>query len=72
MHPDCETCQRLSNSLQDAVDRLEEARLRVSTLAGSQRPSEFHAALTEVQSLLMEGRAIRAEVEDHLGTPRQD
>jgi hypothetical protein len=39
--------------------------LRMRSVVGTKRPEEFRAALLESQSLRMECRALRGEVERH-------
>jgi hypothetical protein len=64
-YPVCQTCHVLLNSLEDARNRLDAAMLRMRSVVGTRRPEEFRAALLEWQSLRMECRALRAEVEHH-------
>jgi hypothetical protein len=63
--PGCGTCHVLSNRVEDAKTRLDEAVLRMTNLAGAKRSDEFQAALSEMQSLRMECQALREEVERH-------
>jgi hypothetical protein len=65
VHPDCGRCKILLNDLQDAASSLQEALLRMSAVVGTRDPDKFNAALLESQSLRMECRAIRGEVEVH-------
>jgi hypothetical protein len=64
-YPVCEMCRVLLNSLEDARNRLDAAMLRIRSVVGTRRPEEFRAALLEWQSLRMECRALRGEVEHH-------
>jgi hypothetical protein len=59
------TCHVLLNSLEDARNRLDAAMLRMRSVVGTRRPEELRAALLESQSLRMECRALRGEVEHH-------
>jgi hypothetical protein len=65
VHSDCGKCKILLNDLQDAASSLQEALLRMSAVVGTRDPDTFNAALLESQSLRMECRAIRGEVECH-------
>jgi hypothetical protein len=55
----------LLRSLEDARNRLDSAMLRIRSVVGTKRPEELRAALLESQSLRMECRALRDEVQDH-------
>ena len=65
MLPFCERCTDLLRSLEDVTDRLDAAMLRIGSVVGTHRPEEFRAALLESQSLRMECRALRDEVQRH-------
>jgi hypothetical protein len=61
----CETCRVLSNSLEDARDRVEAFTFRLADLAGTGRPELSNADLRELQSLRMEHQALKTELERH-------
>jgi hypothetical protein len=61
----CGTCRVLLNRLQDAKEKLVDATLRMRVLMGTGRHEAFEAALRQTQSLQMECRVLRAEVERH-------
>jgi hypothetical protein len=63
-HPVCERCEVLVKALQNAKYRLDYAMSQMSAL-GAEKPDMFHAALLETQSLRMDCRALRVEVEHH-------
>ena len=65
MYPGCETCRIVLDRLLDATTRLDHTILRMRSLIGAKRPDEFEAVLREAESLRMESRTIRAELERH-------
>jgi hypothetical protein len=65
MHPPCETCRILSESLNDARERYAVATLHMGELAGAGSPDLFNTARLETQSLHLECEAIKAELKRH-------
>jgi putative transposase len=65
MHVACDTCGLLSVSLRNTRDRLEAVISRLAWLCRHDRSKLFTAELHEAQSLRMEWRALKAEVEHH-------
>jgi hypothetical protein len=65
MHPPCETCRLLSESLNDARERYAVAALHMGELAGAGTSDLFNAAQLETQSLHIECEAIKAELQHH-------
>jgi hypothetical protein len=63
--PICEMCRHLIESLQDVRETLQDASTRLSALPAAGRPDSFQDALRKVQSLQMESRVLKAEVERH-------
>jgi hypothetical protein len=61
----CETCRVLSNSVEDARDRLEAFTLRLTDVGGTGDSELFNADLRELQSLRMEYQAFKTELERH-------
>jgi hypothetical protein len=65
VHPGCETCRILTERLQDAINRLDLAVLRMHSLTGAKKPDEFTSALLEVESARMDCQTVRIELERH-------
>jgi hypothetical protein len=65
VHPVCGQCVILLDSLGQAKRRHDHAMSQMNKVAGTGNPDAFNAALHEAQSLRMECRALRDEVERH-------
>jgi hypothetical protein len=65
MHPPCETCRLLSESLNDAREGYAVAALHMAEVAGAGTSDLFNAAQLETRSLHVECEAIKSELQRH-------
>jgi hypothetical protein len=65
VHPVCETCRVLSESLLDATDKLAGATSRMAAIAGTGDHASFNAVKVEVQGLRSKCQDTRLELKRH-------